>query len=69
MLDGSEPSTRFKATALLLGCTKLTEFPAPMLKLCQFSTAFWLAWLIVVLPLPLTMLALPATTTPPVGWA
>ena len=40
-----------------------------MLKLCQLIAAFWLVWLIVVLPAPLVMLAPPAATTPPVGRA
>ena len=67
MFDGSEPNTRFNATELLLGCTNWTASLAPMLKLCQLIATFWLAWLIVVLPAPPAMLALPADTTPPVG--
>ena len=67
MFEGSEPSTRLSATELLLGCTNWTASFCPMLKLCQLIAAFWLDWLIVVLPAPPAMLALPADTAPPVG--
>src|ERR1700690_611178 len=67
MLEGSEPTTRLSATELLLGCTNWTASPCPMLKLCQLIATFWLDWLIVVVPTPLVMLALPADTAPPVG--
>ena len=69
MLEGSEPSTRLSATELLLGCTNWTASPAAMLKLCQLIAAFWVDWLMVVLPAPVLMLAPPAATTPPAGRA
>jgi hypothetical protein len=71
MLDGSVPITRFSATDWLLGWTKATPSPAPMLKLCQLMAAFWLDWLMVRAPGPEPMLAAPAVTWPPVGraWA
>jgi hypothetical protein len=40
-----------------------------MLKLGQLIATFWLDWLMVVLPEPTTILALPADTTPFVGSA
>ena len=67
MLEGSAPSTRLSATELLLGCTNRTASVCPMLKLCQLIATFWPDWLIVVLPAPPAMLALPADTAPPVG--
>ena len=67
MLEGSEPSTRLSATELLLGCTNWTDSVCPMLKPCQLIATFWLDWVIVVLPAPPAMLALPADTAPPVG--
>src|SRR6185503_4486816 len=69
MLEGSGPSTRLSAAELLLGCTNRTASPAPMLKPCQLIATFWLDWLIVVVPAPPAMLALPAETVPPVGRA
>src|SRR5450830_1517311 len=67
MLDGSAPSTRFRVTELLLGCTKRTASPEATLKLCQLMTAFCVDWLMVVLPAAVLMLAPPAATTPPAG--
>src|SRR6185295_15969090 len=69
MFDGSDPSTRLRATELLLGCTNLTASACPMLKPCQLIATFWLDWLIVMLPAPLAMLAPPADTAPPDGRA
>ena len=69
MLEGSAPSTRFSATALLLGCTKRTASAEPMLNPCQLIAVFWLVWVIVVLPGLAAMLALPADTAPPMGRA
>ena len=69
--DASGPSTRFRATELLLGCTKTTLPPWPMEKLCQLIAVFRVDWLIVIVPGPVVMVASPATTDPPVGrvWA
>ena len=63
----SLPSTRFRATALLLGWLNRTDSPWPILKLAQLITAFWLPCWITVLPGAPLMLACPATTVPPVG--
>eukprot|EP01133_Synstelium_polycarpum_P019995 gene19995-biopygen16333 len=63
----SLPSTRFSATALLLGCWNCTDSPLPILKLAQLMTAFWLPWWITVLPGVPLMVACPATTVPPAG--
>src|SRR5471030_101982 len=67
MLVPSLPSTRFKATALLLGCLNCTDSPWPILKLAQLMTAFWLPWLITVEPGAPLIVACPAATLPPVG--
>jgi hypothetical protein len=71
MLEGSGPRTRFSVTARLLGCTNSTTSRAPILKLCQFSAAFCVVWVMVVVPAPVPMVAVPAATTPPSGraWA
>src|SRR5579872_551809 len=69
MLDGSEPVTRFSATALPFGCTNWTVSPLAMLKVCQSSTAFWLDWLTVSASGPADMAAAPTATEPPVGRA
>src|SRR5450631_4286323 len=69
MLEGSAPSTRLSATELLLGCANCTASADPMLKPCQLIAAFWLVWVIVVLPGVEAMLALPADTAPPMGRA
>ena len=69
MLEGSDPVTRFSATELLFGWAKRTVSPWAMLKLCQFSTAFWLDWVTVSALPPLETLAAPAATEPPVGRA
>ena len=69
MLEGSEPSTLFSVTELLLGCMNWTASLGPMLKLCQFIAAFDVDWVMVVLAAPLLMLAPPAVTTPPTGSA
>ena len=66
--EGSEPSTRFKATELLLGCTKRTVSLAPMLKLCQLMVAALLVWVTTKTPVPpLVMIAFPLVTTPSAG--
>src|SRR6185436_5899780 len=71
MLDGSGPSTRLRATELLPGCTNWTASVLPMLNDCQLIAAFWLDWLIVVLPGVTAIFAVPADTAPPTGsaWA
>ena len=69
MFEGSDPSTRFKATELAVGCTNFTDSPAAMLKLSQLMAAFCVVCVISVLPAPLLMVALPAVTTPPAGAA
>ncbi len=69
IVEGSPPTTRLRATELLLGCTKVTDSARPTLKLCQLIAAFWLDWWIVRASGALVMLALPAETTPPAGMA
>ncbi len=60
---------RLTASALAEGWTKLTVSWAPTLKLFQFSAACWLDCRMVVLLPCWLMLAVPATTCPPVGAA
>ena len=64
---------RFTARAVDDGCTKLTVSPLPTLKLCHWSLASWLVWLMVVVLWPVLpvwlMVASPLTTCPPVGAA
>lgn len=48
---------------------KATVSFAPMLKLDQSIAAFWEDCLMVTAPGIVEMVALPAATTPPVGWA
>ncbi len=67
MLLASGPRTRLSAMALLLGCTNVTLSFAPIEKLCQLSTAFWLACWTMTLPEPVAIVALPAATEPPPG--
>src|SRR6185369_7651700 len=71
MLEGSGPVTRLSATELEFGCTNLTASTCPILKLCQLMAAFWLDWVMVMVPAPPEIVALPAETAPPVGraWA
>ena len=68
--DGSFPSTRLSTWLEALACSKRTLWPAPMEKLCQFSTAFGLLVTVIWLPW-VTMLAWPRATAAPVGrvWA
>ena len=61
--------TRLSATELLPGCMNCTDSPARMPKLCQLMATLDVLWVIVMLPGVPPMLALPADTTPPVGWA
>ncbi|OEZ60483.1 hypothetical protein JAB2_45270 [Janthinobacterium sp. HH100] len=67
MVVPSPPRTRFRATALLLGCWNCTDSPLPILKLAQLITAFWLPCLITVAPGAPLIVAWPATTVPPAG--
>ena len=67
--DGSGPVTRFSVTALADGWLKVTLCWLPTLKLCQFTAARWVDWLIAVLLAVWLIAAAPATTTPPVGRA
>src|SRR5512141_1014998 len=69
MPEGSGPSTRLRATELLPGWTKRTASVGAMPKLCQLSTALPVDCVIVVNAPLVTMPALPAATTPPVGAA
>ena len=68
---GSLLNTRLSVTLLALGCTKVTCAALPTSKRVQSTTARWLLWVMVMLALPapvvLPMLAVPATTLPPVG--
>src|SRR3954468_14306058 len=62
------PMTRFSATDAAPGCTNCMDWPAPMLKLCQLSTALSLAWLTTMaLAEGVLTLAWPATTCAPSG--
>ncbi len=61
------PTTRFSAIAVLFGWRKFTCAAAPTSKLCQLIAARWLVWVMVVSAGACAMLALPATTAPPVG--
>ncbi len=67
--EGSGPTTRFSVMALADGCRKSTRCWLPTSKLCQFTAARWVDWLIVVVFAVWPMAAEPATTTPPVGRA
>ena len=67
--EGSPPVTRFSAAAWASGCWKSTVAAAPTLKLVQFTAAFWLVCRTVVTVAVWLMLACPATTAPPCGWA
>src|SRR5688572_6208977 len=69
MLEGSAPSTRLSATALLVGCTNCTASVLPMLKLCQLIATLGVDWLTVTLPGVVVIFALPADTAPSVGRA
>ena len=69
MLEGAEPSTRFSATELLLGCRNWTDSFDPMPKLCQLIAALWVDWVMVMPVAPLLMMAPPAVTVPPDGSA
>jgi hypothetical protein len=48
MVDGSIPSTRFKAMELTEGCTKRTASSAPIEKLFQFRMALSVVCWIVI---------------------
>ncbi len=61
--------TRFSATELLPGCTNWTDWPALMPKLSQLIATLGVVWVIVMAPAVPPMVALPADTTPPTGWA
>ena len=69
MFEGSDPMTRFSATELLPGCTNWTDSPARTPKLCQLIATLGVVWVIVMFPGAPPMVALPAETTPPTGWA
>ena len=63
--------TRFSMTACTLGCTKLILAALPRLKVLQLTTALWLVWLTVIAAACAVAVwvrvAVPRTTTPPVG--
>ena len=44
IFDSLPPVTRFRATALLSGWKNCTLCPAPISKLCQLVTMFWVFW-------------------------
>ena len=69
MLEGLAPTTRLSATELLLGCTNWTDSPALMPKLCQLMMALDVDCVITILPGAPPIVAEPAATTPPAGWA
>ena len=70
MVEAVVPVTRDSVALLASGCTKTTLSPAATLKLFQLITAFALVCVMVTLPLvDAPMVALPATTVPPVGKA
>ena len=69
MWEGFAPITRLSATELLPGCTNCTDWPGWMPKLCQLIATFGVVWVIVMWAALPPMVALPAVTTPPVGWA
>ncbi len=65
--DSWPPVTRFRATALLPGCTNCTVWFFPISKLFQLVTIPCVFWFTVIwLPLVL-ILPWPATICPPVG--
>jgi hypothetical protein len=57
------------ATERLLGWKNCTDSCCPMLKLCQLMVVWGLTWMMVRVPGPWAMLALPVLTTPPTGKA
>ena len=67
MAEAVLPVTRFKVTAEELGWLKLTVAPLPTLNESQFTTARCEVWLMFITKPLWVMLALPATTAPPVG--
>ena len=59
---------RFSATEVAAGCTNCTDWPWPMLKVCQFKMALSVPWLIcMLLVVGLVTVARPDTTFKPVG--
>src|SRR5580704_8304072 len=68
MLEGLLPVTRFRITEELLGWLNCTYSLAPMENCCQLMAARCELWLTMTPLLPaLPMVAVPATTCPPVG--
>ena len=67
--DGFGPTTRFSTTELEDGWSNCTVCWLPTLKLCQLMAARWLVWSMVVVAGDCEIVALPATTLPPVGRA
>ncbi len=60
--------TRLRATDVAVGCTNCTDWPVPILKVCQFSAALSVPWSMrMLLAVGVLMVACPATTAPPVG--
>ena len=60
---------RLTAIELADGWTKFTVSWAVVLKLCQLTERFWLAWVMVVVVPAWVMEPEPETTCPPVGAA
>src|ERR1041385_5854218 len=70
MLVGLPPTTRFRTTEELEGCRNWTYWPCPMLNCCQLMMALCVAWWITRLfAFWAVILACPATTCPPLGFA
>src|ERR1051325_1556794 len=70
MLVGDPPITLLSTTEEVEGCRNWTYWPCPMLNCCQLMMALWLAWWITRLfAFWAVILACPATTCPPLGFA
>ena len=69
MAEGSGPVTRFSVTEPVEGCWNCTLWSRPISKLRQSMAARSVDWVMVVREAPCWMVAVPATTRPPCGWA
>ena len=68
MAEGFPPSTRLRVADELFGTRNLVSSPLAMENCRQLMMAFWVDWLMVSVEPALPMVALPATTAPPVGF-
>src|ERR1019366_1554362 len=68
MAEGFPPSTRLRVAEELFGTRNLVSSPLAMENCCQLMMALWVDWLMVSVWPALPMVALPATTAPPVGF-